>query len=484
MEYKSKIMSSIVRAVALPIVLLLISSLQLSAQNKSAANTLHFGKHAISVEVREKSAIFNPDSLWLSSKFSLFIHWGLYSQLGGVWEGKPVTRGYSEQIESFAGIFSDYYEEIMKEFKAEKWNADSIVALAKEAGMRSIVFTSKHHDGFCMYNSAQTDFTIMHTPFGRDPLKELAQACKKEGLRLGIYFSLIDWHFPEAYPISSHNADPVTPEHHRYNMAQVRELLTNYGEVSEFWFDMGSLKPEQSAQLAALVKSLQPKCMISGRLGNDCGDFAVMPDNKIPDYHLAQPWQTAASMFKETWGYRSWQERGNVEDKIQEKLRDLRAVVSQGGNYLLNIGPRGDGSIVEFERDVLLGMSKTGRWISENPFALNNPAPSYRKIDSPRSDSSFSALSIKPSDKMQLTISSGREILYRGSLRETSFSYYGQIVFVKFSKGNIVLQIAGSDKEASGADRIVLKKEEGEPIYIYSSRNYYDSYMKVCGLYW
>jgi alpha-L-fucosidase len=473
-------MNNMIKAVALQVVMLLVvPSLQIEAQSKEASGVLYIGRHVINIEVKEKSAVFYPDSLWLKSRFSMFIHWGLYSQLGGVWEGKPVTRGYSEQIQSFAGIFSDYYEDLMKEFRAEKWNADSIVVLAKRAGMKSIVFTSKHHDGFCMYNSAQTDFTVMHTPFGRDPLKELAEACKKEGLRLGVYFSLIDWHFPEAYPISSHNADPVTPEHHKYNMAQVRELLTNYGAVSEFWFDMGSLTTEQSAQLAALVRSLQPKCMISGRLGNGCGDFAVMPDNKIPDYHLAQPWQTAASMFKETWGYRSWQERGSVEEKIQEKLRDLRAVVSQGGNYLLNIGPRGDGSVVEFERDVLLGMGKTGKWLSENPFVLNNPAPSYRKIDSPRSDSSFRAISFDPSDRMQLTISSGKKILYRGTLQECSFNCYGKTVHVTLSEGEIILQSAGARR-----DRIVLTKENGAPIYIYSSKNYYDSYMKVCGLRW
>ena len=233
-------------------------------------------------------------------RFSMFVHWGLYSVYGGVYRGKNIEWGYSEQIQSFAGIFSDWYARAAEQFSAKQWDADSIAVLAKSAGMDAIVFTSKHHDGFCMYNSKETDFNIMNTPFGRDALKELSQACKRHGLNLGIYFSLIDWHYPPAYPISSHNADPITPEHHEYNKRQVKELLENYGPVSELWFDMGSLTREQSRELYNLVKSIQPNCSVSGRIGNDYGDFAVMPDNVIPDYVPNKPWQTAESVYKET----------------------------------------------------------------------------------------------------------------------------------------------------------------------------------------
>lgn len=301
---------------------------------------------------------------WRDGKFSMFIHFGLYSQLGGVWNGQPVTRGYSEQIQSHGGIQSDLYGEIASGFNPEHFDADAIAALAKAAGMKSIVITSKHHDGFCMFRTATTDYnSVDATPAGRDYIGELSDACHRAGLRFGVYFSLIDWHFPYGHPITSHNADPVLPEHHEFSKAQVRELLTQYGPISELWFDMGSLTPQQSRDLYDLVKALQPDCKVSGRLGNDAYDFAVMADNSFPTAALQTDWQSAASIFRKTWGYRSWQVRGNPDDKVAEKLRSLTGVVSHGGNYLLNIGPDGMGDVPQFEQDVLKGM---GRWISRN----------------------------------------------------------------------------------------------------------------------
>ena len=308
-------------------------------------------------------------------RFSMFVHWGLYSVYGGVYRGKNIEWGYSEQIQSFAGIFSDWYARAAEQFSAKQWDADSIAVLAKSAGMDAIVFTSKHHDGFCMYNSKETDFTIMNTPFGRDALKELSQACKRHGLNLGIYFSLIDWHYPPAYPISSHNADPITPEHHEYNKRQVKELLENYGTVSELWFDMGSLTREQSSELYNLVKSIQPNCRVSGRIGNDYGDFAVMPDNVIPDFVPNKPWQTAESVYKETWGYRSWQKHVPMNEKLAEKINSLKRVIGAGGNYLLNIGPTGDGAVTNYEKDLLLSI---GKWIDSSGWLATARDSLYR----------------------------------------------------------------------------------------------------------
>ena len=249
-----------------------------------------------------------PSQSWIDQNYSMFIHFGLYSVYGGVYEDEPVKRGYSEQIQSFAGIFSDWYGNTTNTFNPTSWNPDEIVALAKNAGMKSIVFTSKHHDGFCMYHSKYTDFNIVDaTPYSKDLMKDLADACKRGGIDFGVYYSLIDWHYPHGYPISSHNADPLTDEHYQYNLKQVEEIMTNYGDISEIWFDMGSLTPTQSKGLYDLVNRLQPNCMISGRLGNDYVDFAVMADNEYPDYKMGIPWQTAASMFDEIWGYRFWQ---------------------------------------------------------------------------------------------------------------------------------------------------------------------------------
>lgn len=310
----------------------------------------------------------NSQNSWHDNKYSMFIHFGLYSVYGGVYEGKPITRGYSEQIQSFAGIFSDWYADTALKFNPTLFDADKIVALAKEAGMRSIVLTTKHHDGFCLFKTATTSYNAYDsTPCKRDFVKELADACQRGGINFGMYYSIIDWNYPHAYPISSHNADFITPQHHEFSKQQITELLTNYGNVSELWFDMGSNTPQQSRELYELVHKLQPNCMVSGRVGNGWYDFAVMADNTYPEAALQAPWQSAASMFDETWSYRSWQERGDVNTKVMEKLRSLINVVSHGGNFLLNIGPRGDGSIVEFESDVL---KRIGAWLKKNGNAI------------------------------------------------------------------------------------------------------------------
>lgn len=323
------------------------------------------------------------DSLqqWKDQKFSMFIHFGAYSHLGGVYNGREISTGLSEQIQAHAGIYSDTYEQITRQFNPVNWNADSIARLAQQAGMRSVVLTSKHHDGFAMFNTAYTDFDIVDgTAFGRDVVGEMAEACRKYKLRFGLYFSLIDWHYPHAYPISSHNSDPITAEHHQYNLRQISELLQNYGDISELWFDMGSMTLEQSREMRDLVKRLQPNCMIGSRIGNDMGDFTVMSDNQEPDYIIGVPWQSPASFFHETWGYRSWQKTVPQDEKYREKLSSLIRVVSRGGNYLLNIGPMGDGSVVPYEAEIL---KRIGSWLRKNGEAVyaTRPDPFFEKYD-------------------------------------------------------------------------------------------------------
>jgi alpha-L-fucosidase len=310
---------------------------------------------------------------WQNQKFSMFIHFGLYSVPAGVWKGRQIGE-YNEQIMAHAKIPKDEYSALANVFNPVNWNPDSVAMLAKIAGMRSIVITSKHHDGFAMYHTKYSPFNVVDaTPYKRDILKELAEACRKQGLRFGVYFSLIDWHFPGAMPMSKSNSDSIPPVHHQLNLNQVRELMTDYGPISEVWFDMGKPTPEQSKELASLVRTLQPNCLVSGRIWNDQGDFAVMGDNATPDFRVGTLWQTPASMFHETWGYRSWQVRGDAAQKAVEKLTKLIKIVSNGGNYLLNIGPMGDGSIVPFERDVL---TMIGTWFSKNGEAIYNTTPS------------------------------------------------------------------------------------------------------------
>lgn len=298
---------------------------------------------------------------WKELQFGMFIHFGLYSLAGGCWNGEPVKRGYCEQIFAHGNIPPADYEALMHEFRIPNFNAETIARLAKEAGMRYIVLTSKHHDGFCLFNTSTTHYNSMKAACGRDLVGEMAAACKKIGLEFGLYFSLIDWHCPWSAPMSSHNSDPIPPKHHAYNLAQLTELLTGYGDLCELWLDMGHPTVQQSQEMYELVHSLQKNIMINGRIWNDRGDFATMPDNELPElsppaYKLTIPWQTPASIYRETWGYKSWQIRGSANEKIEELTESLRRVSVNGGNYLLNIGPDGTGAVIPFEAEVLRGI--------------------------------------------------------------------------------------------------------------------------------
>ncbi|MFA5444924.1 MAG: alpha-L-fucosidase [Bacteroidales bacterium] len=452
-----------------------------------------------------------PSQQWLDQKYSMFIHFGLYSVYGGVYNGEPVTRGYSEQIQSFAGIFSDWYAQTADRFNPVKWDPDAVVALAKRAGMKSIVFTAKHHDGFCMYHSQHTVFNIVDaTPYGRDLMQELAEACKRGGIGFGVYFSLIDWHFPQAYPISSHNADPLTPEHYRFNMDQVEELMTRYGPISEIWFDMGSLTPQQSRGLYDLVNRLQPHCMVSGRLGNDFGDFCVMTDNECPDYHLDVPWQTPASAFKETWGYRSWQERGALQPKVDEKIESLVRVIGRGGNYLLNIGPGGDGSIVEFEQALL---ESVGEWVKTNSPAIygtrGNPFRQtfpwgeitakedtlYLFVKREYAGQQITLPFVEGEVEWESVLSSGKELTVWTAGEEAGLQSAGEgnsglniRVPEQFSSCYEVLKVTFKNGYEVIPYRIVndgvLTVRNAMPRYGYSSLNYYAGYKKLTASQW
>ncbi len=295
---------------------------------------------------------------WQELKFGMFIHFGLYSLAAGVWKGKKITRGYSEQILSHGYLPQRDYEKLIEEFTLENFDAKAIAKLAKQAGMNYLVASSKHHDGFCLYDTATTDYKSTNAACKKDIIKELSDACKDQGLAFGIYYSWIDWHVPQALPISTHNSDAIPKEHQAYNVAQLTELLSNYGPICELWMDMGAPTKEQSEEVYALVQKLQSQCMVNGRIWNDCGDFLTMGDNELPTVDLDVPWQTPASIYHETWGYRQWQERGDKQEKIEELSHTATQVVAEGGNYLLNIGLMGDGSVEPFEQEVLQGIGK------------------------------------------------------------------------------------------------------------------------------
>lgn len=304
---------------------------------------------------------------WQQLGYGMFVHWGLYSELGGVWQGKPVTTGYSEQIQGWAKIPETDYAKVAERFAAPKFDADAICGLAKQAGARYIVVTSKHHDGFVMFDTKSTDYNIVkRTPFAKDPLKLLSAACRKAGLGFGVYFSLVDWHAGHT-PETDHNSNPIPASMEPLIEQQLRELMTHYGPIAEVWFDMSAPTPEQSRKFAAIVRELQPQAAINGRIWNNAGDFVTLGDNEAPPPSMRPPFEVPASIYHATWGYRSWQPRDDLPGKVRELTRGLAQARAAGGNYLLNIGPMGDGSVVPFEADVLHGI---GAWLQRHPRTL------------------------------------------------------------------------------------------------------------------
>jgi len=321
----------------------------------------------------------DADAHWRGMKFGLMMHWGIYSVAGGIWQGKQIPD-YNEQIMHRAKIPWADYVSLLDGFTAARWDPDAIAQLAGEAGMRYIVITTKHHDGFNLWHTKLTDFNAVDAAAAHcDVLKALSDACARQGVKFGTYYSLIDWHYPGAAPMSETNSDPITPALELFSVGQLRELLTGYGPLCEIWFDMGMPTPAQSRTFADLVHQLQPDCRISGRLWNGCDDFMECGDNETPNYWFDGPWESSVTMFHETWGYRSWQERNSVADKVREKVRDVAFVTARGGNYLLNIGPRGDGSIVEFDAEVLKGI---GQWMKVHGEAIYDSEPQpYLPLD-------------------------------------------------------------------------------------------------------
>jgi alpha-L-fucosidase len=303
---------------------------------------------------------------WQRLQYGMFIHWGIYSELGGVWQGKPVTSGYSEQIQMWANISEPEYLAVANRFQPDRFDPKAICSLAKQAGMRYVIITSKHHDGFSMFDTATTGYDVVDaTAYGKDPLKLLADECRAQGLGFGFYFSLVDWH--QGHRFDGGNNNPIPASMEPVIEAQLRELMTNYGDITEVWFDMSTPTARQSERFSGIVRELQPHAAINSRVWNNQGDFRTLGDNEIPSVPLDGTWQTPASIYHQTWGYRSWQERTDLPGKIRDLVVGLTSVRARGGNYLLNIGPRGDGSVVEFEADVLRGM---GAWLGRHRGAV------------------------------------------------------------------------------------------------------------------
>ena len=324
---------------------------------------------------------------WREARFGMFIHWGLYAIPAGVYQGEQIP-GIGEWIMNRASIPVEAYEQFAKQFNPVRFNAEEWVAIAKNAGMKYIVITSKHHDGFCLWDSKVSEYDVIDaTPFERDILRELAQACEKAGIRLCFYHSIMDWHHPDAqgpFHPKYNDRERTNPNFPRYVdtylKPQLKELLSgDYGDVGVLWFD-GEWIPDwtepQGKALYNFVRNLKPDIIINNRVGKGrdgmrglnkdegyAGDFGT-PEQEIPPQGLpGVDWESCMTM-NDTWGFKSWDHNWKSPETLIHNLIDI---ASKGGNFLLNVGPTAEGLIPESSVERL---QKMGEWLAMNGEAI------------------------------------------------------------------------------------------------------------------
>jgi len=312
---------------------------------------------------------------WREARFGMFIHWGLYSVPAGEWEG---STNHAEWIRTTARIPIETYDQYVDQFNPTKFDATEWVSMAKNAGMKYIVITSKHHDGFCLFNSDYTEFDIMSTPFKRDIMKELSEACRDKGIKICWYHSIMDWHHPDYLPRRGWETDRLSEgaefgRYIEYMKGQLAELLTNYREIGVLWFDgewEDTWTHEMGVDLYDYVKGMQESIIINNRVdkgrrgmegmtkpGEFRGDFGT-PEQEIPATGLPGiDWETCMTMNNH-WGYNSFDNNWKTEEDLIRKLADI---ASKGGNFLLNIGPKSDGT---FPQESIDRLKTIGDWMS------------------------------------------------------------------------------------------------------------------------
>ena len=327
------------------------------------------------------------------AKFGMFVHWGIYSNTGGIWDGQKIHAmrrpHVTEWIQHAAEVPRDEYAELAKSFYPIPFDADEIVSLAKRAGMKYVVQITKQHDGFAMYDSKVSEFDIMDaTPFKRDIVREMYEACKRQGLEFGVYYSHnIDWadgsdsryaeYKEKGWKIGTRNLaagantwdpSPNTFQEYLDNKAypQVAELLTNYPDMKCLWLDVcWRMDAEQSFKFYKIAYEIQPQVIINQRIGNGYGDYWIPGDNVIPENpeEITRPWETVGT-FNNSWGFNSYDQDWKSPREI---LFWLIEVVSKGGNYMLNIGPTGLGGV---PRESVDNLEAVGAWLEHNGEAV------------------------------------------------------------------------------------------------------------------
>ena len=292
------------------------------------------------------------------SKFAMFVHWGLYSQAGGQWNGKTY-HGITEWLMCTANISAKDYAGLAKEFNPSDFDAADFVATAKAAGMKYIIITAKHHEGFAMFKSADPFNIYDATPFKRDPMAELAEECRKQGLGLGFYYSQFqDWQAYNRWDESLKDAD-FNDYFQNKCLPQIKELLTNYGKLALIWFDTpGAMTEEQSRKIVELVREYQPDALVNSRIGNGVGDYSSMNDNEVPAERIPGLWECIRTS-NNSWGY------SDIDQDFcsgKEILHDLISVTARGGTFMVNVGPDRKGRIPAPCRHALL---ETGKWMQK-----------------------------------------------------------------------------------------------------------------------
>ncbi len=309
---------------------------------------------------------------WRNAKFGMFIHWGIYSVPADSTD-RDGHQGVAEWYLSNKQMPVQEYEKFARQFNPTGFNAREWVQIAKDAGMKYITITSKHHDGFCMFDSKLTHYDIVDaTPFKRDPLKELAAECRRQGIRLCFYHSIMDWHHPDYLPrrpweTATRPSDGADFSRYvAYMKGQLTELLTHYGPIGALWFDggwEGNAAKNHSEEVTRLIRSLQPAILINDRI-NLPGDFST-PEQTIPAGTMpnGRLWETCMTM-NDTWGFARNDSNWKSSADLTRKLIDI---ASKGGNFLLNVGPMPNGQLPP---ESVQRLREVGRWMKRNRVSI------------------------------------------------------------------------------------------------------------------
>ncbi|GAA3576088.1 alpha-L-fucosidase [Snuella lapsa] len=370
------------------ITLCVLTVLTVSCQSKKKTAPLEEEPVKTVNYLEESEADFNKRmTWWRDARYGMFIHWGVYAVPAGEYQGKPV-KGIGEWIMQRGQIPVKDYEAFAKAFNPVKFDADAWVKLIRDAGMKYLVITSKHHDGFALWDSKVSDYDMVDfAPYGKDVLKALSEACKKYGIKFGLYHSIMDWHHKDAQVYSYLKDDPNKREDNsahfanyleHYMKPQLKELIENY-DPAILWFDgewVNEFKHEQGQALYQYVRSLKPDILVNNRVDKGrqgmqgmnkedadyAGDFGT-PEQEILETKATVDWESCMTM-NDTWGFKKDDHNWKSAETLIHNLID---VVAKGGNYLLNVGPTAEGLIPEPSVERL---QETGNWLKVNGEAV------------------------------------------------------------------------------------------------------------------